>query len=218
MKRTYEILLVVLLLVMGLMLRLYDLTDPPIDFHSTRQLRGAIIARGMYYDMLPNPDPVLREQAIAFWGSTGQYEPSILEKITAYSYLLMREENWWIARIINSLFWIVGGIALYGLARRAASFTSALFALAYYVVLPFGVQASRSFQPDPGMFMWIILTIYFLYLSSEKPGWKWAVIAGLIGGMAILTKVIAVYIVGGAAIALVLYTLGIKRIWRNMQV
>jgi len=218
MRRPFQYLLVALLLLLGLILRLYDLTDPPIDFHSTRQLRGAIIARGMYYDMLPNPDPDLREQAIAYWGSTGQYEPSILEKIAAYTYLLMGEENWWVARIINSLFWIVGGIALYGLARRAASFASAVFALAYYVVLPFGVQASRSFQPDPGMVMWIILTIFFLYLWSEKPSWKWAVIAGLFGGMAILTKVVSVYIVGGAAIALVLYTLGLKRFWRNLQV
>jgi len=218
MKRSYQYLLVALLLLFGLILRLYDLTDPPIDFHSTRQLRGAIIARGMYYDMLPNPDPDLREQAIAFWGSTGQYEPSILEKIVAYIYLLTGEENWWVARIINSLFWIVGGITLYGLARRIASFTSALFALAYYVVLPFGVQASRSFQPDPGMVMWVILTISSLYLWSEKPGWKWAVISGVLGGMAILTKVVAVYIVGGAAIALMLYTLGIKRFWRNLQV
>jgi len=218
MKRSYQYLLVALLLLFGLILRLYDLTDPPIDFHSTRQLRGAIIARGMYYVMLPNPDPDLREQAIAFWGSTGQYEPSILEKIVAYIYLLTGEENWWVARIINSLFWIVGGITLYGLARRIASFTSALFALAYYVVLPFGVQASRSFQPDPGMVMWVILTISSLYLWSEKPGWKWAVISGVLGGMAILTKVVAVYIVGGAAIALMLYTLGIKRFWRNLQV
>ena len=56
----------------GIGLRLYDLTDPPIDFHPTRQLRGALIARGMYYEMLPNPDPQLREDAIAFGNSTGQ--------------------------------------------------------------------------------------------------------------------------------------------------
>ncbi|MGW8250224.1 MAG: hypothetical protein ACWGO1_06250 [Anaerolineales bacterium] len=47
--------LLVALLAGALALRFYDLTDQPIDFHPTRQLRGAIIARGMYYDMLPTP-------------------------------------------------------------------------------------------------------------------------------------------------------------------
>ena len=80
-QRAYQALprlLAALLLIFGLALRLYDITDQPIDFHPTRQLRGAIIARGMYYDMLPGADPVQRQQALDFWASTGQYEPSIL--------------------------------------------------------------------------------------------------------------------------------------------
>ena len=53
------ILILAALLLSGLALRFYDLTDQPIDFHPTRQLRGAIIARGMYYEMLPSADPSL---------------------------------------------------------------------------------------------------------------------------------------------------------------
>lgn len=218
MKHIYQYVLVALLLLVGLGLRLYDLTDPPIDFHPTRQLRGAIIARGMYYEMLPDADPEMREQAIAFRFSTGQYEPSILEKIVAYTYLFAGEEFWWIARIYNTVFWLIGAVALFALARRAGSFWSAFIVLAYYLVLPFAVQASRSFQPDPGMVMWVILTVYMLYRWSEKPSWKWAILAGVLGGIAILTKVVAAYLVGGAAVAIVLYTLGIKRFWRNLQV
>ncbi len=218
MKRIYQIVLVTVLLLIGLALRLYDLTDPPIDFHPTRQLRGAIIARGMYYNMLPEADPETREMAIKYWFSTGQYEPSILEKIVAYIYLIIGEEQWWIARIVNSVFWLVGGIALFALARRSASFWSAFIILAYYLVLPFAVQASRSFQPDPGMVMWLILTIYALYRWSEKPSWTWAILTGVLGGIAILTKVVAAYILGSAAVAMVLYTLGIRRFWRSLQV
>jgi 4-amino-4-deoxy-L-arabinose transferase-like glycosyltransferase len=66
--------------------------------------------------------------------------------------------------------------------------------------------------------MWIILSVYFLYRWSEKQGWKWTILAGLTGGIAVLTKIPAAYIVGGAAVAMVLYTLGIKRFWRNPQV
>ncbi len=216
-------LLAFLLLLLGLGLRLYDLTDQPIDFHATRQLRGAMIARGMYYKMLPAADPEAREIAINAGNAVGQYEPSIVEKLVAYTYLLVGEEKLWISRIFTSLFWIIGGLALFALALRIgrtpqSSTGPALAALGYYLFLPFGVQASRSFQPDPGMVMWIVLTIYALYRWSEKHTWKWAILAGLLGGIGILTKVVAAYIIGGAAVALVLYTLGIRRFWRSLQV
>ncbi len=219
----------VALLVLGFGLRLYDLTDQPIDFHATRQLRGALIARGMYYRMLPGADEDTRQQAIAFGNSTGQYEPSILEYIVARTYLLAGDEYLWIARIYTSLFWVLAGLALFDLARRAVSPGAGLVALGYTLILPFAVQASRSFQPDPVMVMWIVLTTYALYRWSESArpeqasgkgagGWKWAILAGVFGGIGVLTKVVAAYIVGAAAVALVLFALRWRRSWRSPQV
>jgi len=211
------------LLALGLGLRLYDLTDQPIDFHATRQLRGAIIARGMYYQMLPNVDDDTRREAVSFANSTGQYEPSILEYIVARTYLLVGGEYLWISRIYTSLFWIIGGLALFDLARRAVSPGAALAALGYYLILPFSVQASRSFQPDPGMVMWIVLTVYALWRWSGQKGvrgggWSWAILAGVFGGVGVLTKAVAAFIVGGAAVAMTLSTLGVRRSWRSLQV
>lgn len=225
-------LLAALLLLLGLGLRLYDLTDQPIDFHPTRQLRGAIIARGMYYRMLPGVEEATRQRAIDYGNSTGQYEPSIVESLVARTYLVAGGEYLWISRLYTSLFWIIGGIALFDLARRLFRSKSsspdrplgfgaqagALLALAYYLVLPFAVQASRSFQPDPGMVMWIVLAVWALQRWSEKTSWVWAIAAGLLGGMALLTKVVAAYIVGGAAVAVVLAVLGVRRFWRSPQV
>jgi hypothetical protein len=211
----------VALLLSGLALRFYDLTDQPIDFHPTRQLRGAIIARGMYYEMLPSADPSLREQAISFWYSTGQYEPPVLEKLVAYAYLLAGGEYLWISRIFTSIFWMIAALALFDLARRVATraaWGSALIATAYFLFLPFAVQASRSFQPDPGMVMLIVLATNLLYRWSEKHSWKWAILVGIFAGIAVLVKFVAIYIIAGAMVALVLYTLGIKRFWRNLQV
>jgi len=205
----------VALLALGAGLRLFDLTDQPIDFHPTRQLRGLIIARGMYYEMLPTADPQLRSAALAFWASTGQYEPSILERITALSYLLVSREIFWLARLYNSLFWLIGGLALVDLARRMvfASFgdkgsaaVGALSALAYYLALPFSVQASRAIQPDPGMVVWIILASWSAYRWSENSSWRWAFLTGAASGMAVLTKAIALYPIGGMLIALILAT------------
>ena len=218
---------VILLMALGVGLRLYDMTDPPLDFHATRQLRGAIIARGMYYQMLPDADPALAQTALQLANSTGQYEPSILEKIVAVIYLWSGGESAWAARVVNTVFWAIGGLFIVLLAGRltlttkpspAARMLPPLAALAYYLVLPFSVQASRSFQPDPGMVMWIILGVYALYRWSETHAWKWALLAGILGGMAVLVKAVAAYIIAGAAISLVLHSLGWRKFWRYAQV
>jgi 4-amino-4-deoxy-L-arabinose transferase-like glycosyltransferase len=133
----------------------------------------------------------------------------------------MGQEAPWVARVYNSLFWIIAGLALFDLARRAVSPWAGLVSLGYYLILPFAVQASRSFQPDPGMVMWIVLTFYALYRWSEQErgaSWTWAILAGVFGGIGVLTKVVAAYLVGGAAVGMVLYTLGVRRFWRSLQV
>lgn len=209
---------VLALLGLGLAVRLFDLTDPPLEYHPTRQLRGAIIARSIYYSWLPDADAVQRGLAMDFAASTGQYEPPILESLAAAGYMLAGGEYIWIARIINSIFWLVGGLALFALAGRIASPGGALLALGFYLLLPFAVQSSRTFQPDPGMTMWVILTAYAMFRWSETPKWKWAVLAGLLAGMAILTKAVAVYLVAGAAIAVVLHTYKIFTFWKRPQV
>lgn len=217
------------LLALGFGLRLVDLTDQPLDFHPTRQLRSALVARGIYYQMLPNADPATRDLAIFFWKAVGQYEPPLLERIVALTYLALGKETLWVSRIYTSLFWVIGGLALFDLARRMAASgplkdkpgwaaAVGLLSTGYYLFLPFAVQASRSFQPDPGMVMWIILSTYALYRWSEKPGWKWAILAGLFGGMAVLVKAVAAYMLFGIAAVLVLHTLGLKRSLRSPQV
>jgi 4-amino-4-deoxy-L-arabinose transferase-like glycosyltransferase len=218
---------------LSLAVRLFDLTDQPIDFHPTRQLRGAIIARGIFYNLSPSPDPDIKALAASFQDSTGKYEPPLLEGLVALVYLVIGQELLWISRIITTLFWILGGGVLFILSLRMSRsslqtqdmpgsdfivYGCALTITAYFLLLPFGVQASRSFQPDPGMVMWIIFTIFSLYRWSETPGWKWAILAGLFGGMAILTKAVAVYPIAGAAIALVIYTYGFKKAVREFQV
>lgn len=204
-KSGYSILLM-LIFALGIGLRVHDMTDAPIDFHPTRQLRGAIVARGIYYTLDPHADENTRQTAQNFARSVGQYEPPILETLVALTWLVLGEEQLWVARLYNTLFWALGGVALYALARKLTSLFeshlstwvdrfAAAIVLAYYFVLPFSVQASRSFQPDPAMVVWIILFMYALTYWAEVRSWKWTLLSGLFGGMAILTKAVALYVV-----------------------
>lgn len=217
-KKNGAYLALVLLLLSAFALRMVDLTDAPLDFHPTRQYRGALIARSLYYQLSPSEDAVLQSQALAARQSVAELEPPILESIVAFSYLLAGGENIWVARIVNSFFWVLGGLALFTLARRATSLGAALIALAYYFFLPFSVFASRSFQPDPFMVSWMALACYAAFRWSEQRNWKWALLAGASAGFAVLIKAVALYFMGGMLLAVVLYSLGFRRALRDTQV
>ncbi len=213
----YNLALVVMLAA-GFALRMVDLKDPPMDFHPVRQYRGALKARSIYYNLSPDIDP--ETQALAEYLATGfeEYEPPIVENMVAYSYLLMGGENLWVSRIITSLFWILGGAALYALVARLTSKTTGLLVTAYYLFLPFSVAASRSFQPDPFMTMWIIFAIYAMFRWSDQPNWKTAIIAGLMCGIAVFVKAMAAPFIGGLAVAAVLSVQDLRKTLRDPQV
>ena len=202
------------LLLLAFLARMVDLTDPPLDFHADRQLRSAVIARGMYYQMSPRADTSTRELALALRASTPTYEPEIFERLVALVYLLLGREVLPAARVLASVFWVIGGAFLFLLARRSTSDVAALIGLAYYLLLPFGLVASRSFQPDPLMVMWLLMAAYALMRFAEAPSWLRAVLFGLAGGMAVLVKPMAVFPVAVSAVAVVLTVWG-RQAWRN---
>src|SRR5687768_7509780 len=226
----------IILLVLGAVLRLIDITDAPLDFQPSRQLRNSLVAREIYYSLLPTATNEERALTEDFASSVGQYEPPIIESIAAFSYFIAGGETIVVVRIWETFFWLLAGIALFDLMRRASSPWAGLIGLAYYLTLPFSVQASRSFQPDPLMTSAFVIGIYFLYRWSENSGvqelsapqgyapaysgketWKWAILAAVFLGLATLIKIVIAFFVGGAAIALVLFTLG-KNFWKSKQV
>jgi 4-amino-4-deoxy-L-arabinose transferase-like glycosyltransferase len=216
MKRIY---IVALLLMAGFGLRLYDLTDLPLDFHPTRQLLSLIKARGMYYATLSNIPEEQRQFAIDQWHSKTTFEPELLEELVVFTYRFTGEQVW-IARIYSSLFWIIGGMFLYRLACDLVSENGALLSLTFYLFLPYGVFASRSFQPDPLM---LTLTIAFWWTvrrwSRNPASWNFAILAGLFGGLAILVKFVAAFFVIGAGVgALLLMGGSIRETVRKPQV
>ena len=200
------ILIGILLLSLGI--RLIDLSDPPLDFNPTRQMRSAIIARGLYYENTSNTDPERLALAVTHMNAMERLEPPILESLVAFTYGLMKAEHLWVARVFVSVFWLIGALFLFDLGRRMTSPLAALVGVSIFLFLPFSIRASRSFQPDPVMVTLIILTAWALYLWQEKRTWKWALLAGLFGGLAVLVKIVAVFFVAGLTLGVVPYALG----------
>ena len=177
-----------LLFLAGLGLRLIQFTEPPLDYHPTRQLRGALISRALYYQWLPSADPATRAVATDSAKGEPEYEPPILDAIVAFSYLATGGENLWLGRMWSIIFWLVGGWFVFLLARRITSSDGGVVAVAYYLFLPLGVLASRSFQPDALMVMLLVITAYALLRWSDERTWTWAIAAGLSAGLTVLVK------------------------------
>ncbi|MQC27229.1 MAG: phospholipid carrier-dependent glycosyltransferase [Chloroflexi bacterium] len=216
--------LLALMLVVGFGLRMIDLTDPPMDFHPTRQYRDALIARSLYYQISTSEDLERQEQALGMRAQVAELEPPIMESVVAAGYALAGGEQLWIARVISSLVWVLGGWALYALAARATRRDAAILGLGYYLFLPFSVIASRSFQPDPLLVALMALASYAAFRWSEEKddaqgqGWKWAILTGMAAGLAVLVKATGLYFMVGLLLSVVLATLGWRKALPNRQV
>lgn len=203
---------------LGLAIRLYDLTDAPLDFHATRQLHSVLKARGMYYQNLESVPDWQRQMAVQQWQAEALIEPQILERLTATTYQVVGGEYLFIPRLYSILFWMLGGVALFALARDLAGVDGAVIALIYYLILPYAALASRAFQPDPLMTMMIILALWAANRWRRTPTWGWTVAAGLLGGLAILVKAVAVFFIAGAFTGLVLAGRGLRAALRDRKV
>ncbi|MBA3074570.1 MAG: glycosyltransferase family 39 protein [Anaerolineae bacterium] len=214
-------LLLVLFLLAGFAARFIDFADLPLDFAATRQLHSFIMARGIYYQM-DTPDTLAMAQDLRGYGiNTGnaesRIEPPIMEYLAAFTYRLIGQENILVPRLLSMLFWVLGGIPLFLLARKLMNINGAYAALAAYLFIPFGVLASRSFQPDPLMVMTILWALFFQIRWSDNSTMKNAVLAGVFTGIALFVKAPTAFFVGFSFAGLIL-SKGFKNWIKNPQI
>ena len=225
-SRTGWVAAFVLILSLGLAIRFYDANDLPLEFHSTRQMLSVLKARGMYYDTRKDVSPEDRTFAIQQWKLRASIEPEFMERIVSFTYRFTGEQHW-VARAYSSIFWVIGAVFLFLLARKLTSTEGALAATAFHLFLPYAIIASRSFQPDPLMVTLIIIFWWAVYewslaSSTKEAGrkaWTFAILAGLFGGLAIFIKLVAAFfVIGGGVGALLLGRRSLPEVLKQPQV
>jgi hypothetical protein len=217
-SRAARTLALVMIFGAALAIRLYDLTDLPLDFHPTRQLVSFIKARGLYYQTKPAGVSASElKTAVRFAKLKADIEPTVLENLVAFTYRFTGEQVW-VARFYSSLFWLIGGIFLFLLARHFISFDGALISTAYYLIFPYAIIGSRSFQPDLLMIMLLLAFWWTFSRWIRVPLWLNALLAGALGGLAIFIKFSAAFFVIGGALGLALSRFSIRDLFRNVQV
>lgn len=201
-----------LIFALSLAVRFFDLSAPLLDFHPTRQLFSAIRARGIYYQTLPNAPAWQRDLASRQMNNIDNIEPPIIENIAVFFYGYFGEQTAF-PRAFSVIFWVVGGIFLFLLAcNLTGSPPGAASALALYMFIPYALRASRAFQPDPLMVMLIIIFWWAIVRWGRNPAsWKWTLLAGISGGLAIFVKFPAAFFVVGGALGAIFAYAGFRK-------
>jgi 4-amino-4-deoxy-L-arabinose transferase-like glycosyltransferase len=194
----------------ALSIRLYSLDVPPFDFHPTRQYRSFLLAR-VYYeeslDDMPESYKNISRAAKPFY-----LEPPIEYYMVSLLYRVYGGENMMIPRLMSILYWTIGGLLLYLLAKELVSSDGAIIALAIFLFLPYGVRASRSFQPDPLMIMMFIASIYAVFRYYAAPSGSRLAVACVLSGIAILVKPLCLFPIFAAFFAIRIPTRDIRKI------
>jgi len=160
------------LFLLGIGLRLVGLANPPLDFAVGGQLRSATIARAFYISSLPEAPQTLKDQARHLSELSQPKFPDLLifERLVGAGYRLAGQEILWLARVCSILFWLAGGAALFDFTSRHVSKPGGLAALGFYLLLPLGGMASRSFIGEPLLVVGLLLAIDLYDRWKSQPG------------------------------------------------
>jgi 4-amino-4-deoxy-L-arabinose transferase-like glycosyltransferase len=202
-KHIWKVAITIIIFSFGLGIRFLNLTNPPLDYHTWRQLRSATIARAQFYELEPDIAPTVRDEAVRLGSTFNKLEPQVLESLVSRTYLILGREDLAIARVYSIFFWMIAAVAIYRLGLRMIGIEGAWVASAFFLFHPYAITASRTFMPDPLMVSLISLTLLALYRLAESPSWKKAILTGILMGAAIYVKVFAVFLLAAAFFFLV---------------
>ena len=207
--RIVPMLVLLVLLVGGWLVRLIGLTDPPLDGATGRQFHSAFLARRFFVESLPSAAPWQADVARA--GAPRLIEPPIVEAAAGAAYRVVGEELLWVPRLLSISAWMLGAVALYGLARALGFRWGALAAVAVYLFAPFAIQFSRNVQPEPLMVSLMIAALWAMVRHDEAPTRRRLALVIVLGAAAGFVKLVSLFVLVGVFAALTIRRLG----WRG---
>jgi hypothetical protein len=176
------------LVIAAVAIRLDGIAAPRLDFNATRQYHAAVVARSYYEAIASNVPRAKRDLAAAAREKEGLLEPPVMELAAAGGFWLAGGEHLWIPRLLSVLLWIVAGLLLWRVALRVTTAAGAVIAMALFLFMPFGIIASRSFQPDPLMVMLLVAGLLGIVRYDERPTARRFLAASGLSAAAVISK------------------------------
>jgi hypothetical protein len=186
--------LVAVVLATALAIRMHEIDQPLVTFRAIRHYRSAIIARDFYYHATSGISDKMRRVADANLAIQQAGEPPLMEGLACVTYLLLGHENVAFPRTYAALAWVLGAIPLYFLALRVGSPRGGLIACALFLFLPYGIVASRNFQPDALMTLASLCALLALLRDHERATTERYLAAVGLVGLAMLIKPMSIFL------------------------
>lgn len=210
-----------LLVVVGLMVRLYKIENPIADWHSWRQADTSAVTRNFVKHginlMYPKYDDFSDVSGNGLWNPEGNrfVEFPIFNLL---HYILFTigptatlEEY---GRLTSSLAAITSGVLLFFLIRRHHSESAGLMAAALYLFIPFNIFFTRVVLPDPLMVTLFLATLNLYDIYASKRSIVFFFLTAVFGAMAVLVKPIAIFFLLPISLSMfVKYRLDILKRW-----
>ena len=192
--------------------RIGRITEWPIQFHPTLQYENALTARWIWLHVRAAPLSPNEASWLQDWHGRLK-APPVLEFLTALTYLVDNHERPWVASLFTSAFWLLGAGILLGLFRALKiGQIGTLSSLSFYLIAPFGIIVSRSFQHEALLTCMFLWALWVLVRLEVPAGWRGTLLAGLASGLAGLVKPgIVLLPLLGAYLALSIQVRGLRR-------
>ncbi|KPU44602.1 dolichyl-phosphate-mannose-protein mannosyltransferase [Oxobacter pfennigii] len=172
-------------------IRLINITSPPLDYSSWRQVDTDSIARNfinykfnIFYPQLNYDGPMPNYVQLEFQVTT--FILALLYKYIGISYIT--------GRMIPILFFMGSCVYLYRLVKMTSGMNVALISVFFYGILPLNVIYSRNIMPESALLFFTIGCVYYFWLWIQFDKSKYYLAALFFTTLAILTKLPAALI------------------------
>lgn len=190
---------VILMLILGVWVRTYELQAPLADWHSWRQADTAAVARNFVkakFDLLyPQSDSLLALNEHGLPNPERYFinEFPLYNALVALIYTQVGVNHVY-GRIVSIAFSVTGAFFLYLLVNRLLGYRYALLSLGFYLFNPYNIYYGRVFMPDPAFVSLSIISLYWCvrWVESRKLGH--GLLLMLTFALATLVKPYAVFI------------------------
>ncbi len=185
-----EILLLGLILFAGLLLRLYQVTSPPVDFLSWRDTQTLMVARNFFRDgmNLFSPSVDWRTTAnFAARGTVGGTELQVVPYLTAALYFIFGIQ-YWVGRVVPIIFALLGTAYFHFLVRRFYGSACALLSALLLTASPYYLYCGRVQMPEPFAYAMSFAALYYFDVWLESKDGRRVFTAALFTALMLLGK------------------------------
>lgn len=179
------------IILLGLLLRLINLSSPILDLYPIRQEYCAMVARNFFKFGLNifNPQVDWVGNLNSYWSA----ELPLISFISACFYRIFGIHEF-IGRLVAIFFSVSSIYFFYKFVRSYLDENTSLFSAFCFAVIPMNVYFGRTFMPESAMICFSLLALYLFSLWLKVDKLSYFLLATLVTSIAFLVKITAFFI------------------------